>query len=182
MAKPPSWNEIRSNASVFSARWAKDSKENAEAQTFWNEFLQVFGVDRKRVATFEKQAKRTSTNSRGRIDLLWPGTLVAEHKSAGLNPEEAEGQALDYLDDLTEEEVPAFVLSSDFRQIRLLNLNAAKLETTTIQVSDLAKEVDRFGFIAGYSQRDLEPIEEEAANIEAARLMASFYEALSADG
>jgi hypothetical protein len=61
MAKPPSWNEIRANAQEFAARWEGTTDENAEAQTFWNEFLGIFGVDRKRVASFEARAKRTST-------------------------------------------------------------------------------------------------------------------------
>jgi len=38
------WNEIRSNAMQFSRDWEGVAKENAEAQTFWNEFLNVFGV------------------------------------------------------------------------------------------------------------------------------------------
>ena len=83
MSKPPSWNEIRTNAQQFATRWEGTSDENAESQSFWNEFLGIFGIDRKRVATFEARAKRESTGGRGRIDLLWPGTLVAEHKSAG---------------------------------------------------------------------------------------------------
>lgn len=47
-----------------------------------------------------------TTGRQGRIDLFWPGTLVWEHKSAGKNLEEAERQALDYLDDLDSESVP----------------------------------------------------------------------------
>lgn len=81
VSKPPSWNEIRTNAQQFATRWEGTNDENAESQSFWNEFLGIFGIDRKRVATFEARAKRESTGGRGRIDLLWPGTLVAEHKS-----------------------------------------------------------------------------------------------------
>lgn len=48
------WNEIRIRVAQFSERWADAVKENAEVQTFWNEFLAVYGVDRRRVAAFER--------------------------------------------------------------------------------------------------------------------------------
>ena len=40
---PISWNEIRQNAIRFARDWSGAS-ENAEKQTFWNEFFEVFGV------------------------------------------------------------------------------------------------------------------------------------------
>ena len=181
MAKPPSWNAIRANATAFAARWEGVVEENAEAQTFWNEFLAIFGVDRRRVATFEARAQRTSTGGRGRIDLLWPGTLVAEHKSAGQDLDAAESQAIDYLDSLSEQEYPSAVLTSDFTRVRIRDL-AGDNAAYTFALADLATEVDRFGFIAGYARRDLSPVQEEAANIAAARMMADLYERLAADG
>jgi erythromycin esterase-like protein len=54
---PLSWNEIKSRASAFVLEW-KDSqtvREKAEAQTFETEFLNIFGVDRKKVALFEHE-------------------------------------------------------------------------------------------------------------------------------
>jgi hypothetical protein len=47
---PLSWNEIRNRAHEFSKRWEGESSERAEAQSFWNEFFSVFGIERKRVA------------------------------------------------------------------------------------------------------------------------------------
>ncbi|MGI8746766.1 MAG: type IIL restriction-modification enzyme MmeI, partial [Deinococcus sp.] len=77
---PLSWNDIRTRAAMFAREWKDAVKENAEAQTFWNEFFAVFGVDRKRVAAFEKKVTQISgASGRGRIDLLWPGKLLAEH-------------------------------------------------------------------------------------------------------
>ena len=71
------WNEIRTRAAQFAERWQDAVKENAEAQTFWNEFLAVYGIDRRRVAAFERKVKGLEKGSgRGRIDLLWPGLFV----------------------------------------------------------------------------------------------------------
>ena len=119
VSKPPSWNEIRTNAQQFATRWEGTSDENAESQSFWNEFLGIFGIDRKRVATFEARAKRESTGGRGRIDLLWPGTLVAEHKSAGKDLATAETQALDYLESIDIKDFPGVIVTSDFGNFRV---------------------------------------------------------------
>lgn len=52
----------------------------------------------------------------------------------------------------------------------------------TIALEDLEREIDRFGFIAGYSTRHLSAAAEQGANIEAAVLMGRLYEALANDG
>ena len=82
---PLSQKEIRDNALQFSHDWADGSRERAESQTFWNEFFQIFGIERRRVATFEEPVKKLA-DKRGSIDLFWKGTLVVEHK-VSRNPE-----------------------------------------------------------------------------------------------
>ena len=181
MGKPPSWNEIRTNAQEFATRWEGTSDENAEAQTFWNEFLGIFGIDRKRVATFEARARRESTGGRGRIDLLWPGTLVAEHKSAGKDLAAAEGQALDYLESIDVKDFPGVIVTSDFGTLRVRDLGGDNVPFT-FPLVDLPREIDRFGFIAGYRQRKFGDKDEEEANIRAAGLMGDLYEELSRTG
>jgi hypothetical protein len=181
VSKPPSWNEIRANARAFVARWEGTTDENAEAQTFWNEFLAIFGVDRKRVASFEARAKRTSTGGRGRIDLLWPGTLVAEHKSTGKDLGDAEDQALDYLESIDVKDFPGVVVTSDFAHFRVRDLGGDNTAHTFV-LDQLPSEIDRFAFIAGYQQRKFGDQDEVAANIAAAKLMARLYEELSING
>jgi hypothetical protein len=56
---PLSQKEIRDNALKFAHEWADVSRERAEAQTFWNEFFMIFGIERRRVATFEEPVKKT---------------------------------------------------------------------------------------------------------------------------
>ena len=75
-----SWIEIQSRALQFSKKW-KDAKDEAsEAQSFLNEFFEIFGVDRKRIATFEKKVPMSS-NRNGYIDLLWKGVILVEMKA-----------------------------------------------------------------------------------------------------
>jgi len=181
VSKPPSWNEIRDNAKQFAKRWEDTSDENAEAQSFWNEFLNIFGIDRKRVGYFEARAMRESTGGRGRIDLFWPGVLVAEHKSAGKDLAAAEVQALDYLQSIDVKDFPGVVVTSDFANFRIRDLGGDNI-AFTFPLAELPREIERFGFIAGYSQRVFGDKEEEEANIRAARLMGDLYEELARTG
>jgi hypothetical protein len=42
-----SWNEIRCLAITFSKEWTGARREQAEKQTFWNEFFQNCGIRRR---------------------------------------------------------------------------------------------------------------------------------------
>jgi hypothetical protein len=64
---PLPWTEIRDRAIKFSREWQDAGSERAEAQTCWNELFEVFGVPRRRVASFEEPAKKQGER-RGRID------------------------------------------------------------------------------------------------------------------
>ncbi len=54
---PISWNEIKSRALSFSKEWPDETSEDAEAKSFWDGFFYVFGISRKRVASFEEPVK-----------------------------------------------------------------------------------------------------------------------------
>ena len=92
---PLSWTEIRDRAATFRKDWKEVTSEQAESQSFRSEFLNVFGVNRRRVAIFEKQVtmKRTKSVKNGHIDLFWPGKLLVEMKSAGQDLDKAFEQA-----------------------------------------------------------------------------------------
>ena len=47
-----SWNEIKARAARFADEWRNAHYERGESQTFYNEFFEVFGVTRRRVASF----------------------------------------------------------------------------------------------------------------------------------
>ncbi len=129
--------QIRTNARKFAAEWKGATYEQSDAQTYMAEFLAIFGIERKRVVVFEQYAKRTSTSGDGRIDLFWPGALVWEHKSAGKSLNDAEAQALDYLDDLDQANSPEVVITSDFQSIGILDLTADAPKAHTIALTDL---------------------------------------------
>lgn len=52
-----SWNEIRARAAKLAQEWEGASCEKGEAQNFYNDFFDVFGVTRRRVASFESRSR-----------------------------------------------------------------------------------------------------------------------------
>ncbi len=178
---PLSWNEIRQNAIAFSRDWIDETRESAEAQTFWNDFFQVFGVRRRTVASFEEPVRNLGGDF-DFIDLFWPGTLLAEHKSRGRSLDKAESQAMGYIralvDDDREQEVPQYIVVSDFARIALHDLESDR--TVEFPLADLHDHIHAFAFIAGYRTEILDP--EDPANIEAAELLAELHDTLEAGG
>ena len=172
-----SWNEIRSRALAFSQEYRDATRENAESQSFYNDFFNVFGISRRRVASFEAPAKKLGAK-RGRIDLFWKGTLLAEQKSAGLDLEAAYGQALDYFPSLKEEELPKYVLVSDFQRFELYDLESGKEHR--FNLADLHQHVELFGFIAGYQKREFR--DQDPVNIEASERMGKLHDVLKESG
>ena len=174
---PLSWNEIKSRAVEFSKKWEDETSEDAEAQTFWNGFFEVFGIERKRVAAFEAFVKKLG-DKEGFIDLFWPGTLIVEHKSKGKDLTKAYEQALDYFHGLKEVELPKYVLVSDFSNFRLYDLETGK--QSEFELKDLQKHVELFGFIAGYQKQEIR--QQDPANIKAAELMAELHDTIAGIG
>ena len=118
---PISWNEIKSRAFSFSKQWDGETSEEAEAKSFWDGFFYVFGISRKRIASFEEPVKKLG-DRQGYIDLFWKGTLIVEHKSRGKNLDRAYAQALDYFPGIAERDLPRYIIVSDFARIRLYDL------------------------------------------------------------
>ncbi len=172
-----SWNEIKDRAVKFSRDWKDESRENAEAKSFWDDFFNVFGISRRRVATFEEPVKKLN-NKYGFIDLFWKGTLLVEHKSKGKSLEKAYCQALDYFNGLKEHELPRYVLVSDFETFRIYDLDE-NIETE-FHIKDFYKNIKLFGFIAGYQKHIYK--DEDPVNIKAAELMGKLHDQLKVSG
>ncbi|MDT7543600.1 MAG: hypothetical protein QOE33_3504 [Acidobacteriota bacterium] len=169
--------EIRNNAVSFVHEWKETTRERAEAQTFWNEFLEIFGVRRRRVAVFEKAVKKTSGNY-GAIDLFWRGVLLVEHKSRGLNLDKATSQAFEYLENLPENELPKCVIISDFGDFRLFDLETDEEHAFTLE--ELPDKIHLFGFISGYTKRTYK--DQDPVNIVVAEKMGDLHDALLESG
>ncbi len=172
-----SWNEIRSRAITFSKEWEDESRENAESQSFWNDFFSVFGVARKRVATFEKPVNKLG-DKKGSIDLLWKGVILVEHKSRGKDLAKAYQQAKDYFPGIKDHELPRYILVSDFEIFKLYDLEEDSQEE--FHIGEFYKYIKLFGFMAGYTTHKLR--EEDPVNIKAAELLGKLHDNLKETG
>lgn len=184
MDKARSFEEIYRQADQFVLNW-KDAAgdERQEAQMFVRDLLSVYGLSDSRAALYERRAQRSSTGAQGYIDALVPGILAIEMKSEGKSLAKAEEQALDYLQGLPDAEFPDWVLTSDFKTFRLLNLKeGSDTHAAEWDLQDFHEHADKLSFLAGYGQRVLSFEEREAASVKAAQLMASLYEGLADSG
>ncbi len=173
---PLSWNEIKTRAVSFSKEWESTHREEADAKEFLIEFLNIFGITRKRVGTFEHKVKKLNETD-GYIDLLWPGMLLVEMKSRGKDLEKAYKQAKEYCHGLKEHELPKLILISDFHSFDLYNEDGEK---TSFILPDLIKQIQLFAPLAGYVKRTYK--EQDPVNIQAAERMGKLHDKLKAIG
>ena len=189
-----SWNEVRDRAIKFTRQWIGETSERAEAKTFWDEFFDVFGLQRRTVASFEEPV-RNLKGQYGFIDLFWSGKLLVEHKSMGQDLGKAGSQAFRYIQDLARDgrtdEIPRYVILSDFARIVLHDLEPDdqqdlplfdrwRVRTIDIPLAELHKHVREFAFIKGEKPVRLDP--EDPANFKAAEMMANLHDTLKAGG
>lgn len=172
-----SWNEIKARAARFADEWKSAHYERSESQTFYNEFFEVFGVKRRRVASFEEPVKKLG-DERGFIDLFWKGVLLVEQKSAGRDLSRAKQQALDYFPGLKEHELPRFVLVSDFETFELYDLEEDTTSRFTLR--QLPNHIEEFGFILGVQKRSFR--DQDPVNIAASEIMGKLHDALKESG
>jgi hypothetical protein len=177
---PLNWNEIKSRAIEFSKEWDGVFSEDADAKPFLVAFFNVFGLNQRKVATFEHKVKKLD-NGDGYIDLLWKGQILIEMKSKGKDLTKAFGQAKGYLHGLGQFELPKYVLVSDFERFRLYDLEEkGDTEYHEFLLKDLVSNVEHFGFIAGYQKKIYR--EEDPVNIKAAELMGKLHDRLKEIG
>lgn len=114
-------------ARLFAQKYADAKSEKQLAQSFWRDFfVQVCEVDDLLSAgiEFEYPVKSQATKNTQFVDVLWPGILLVEHKSAGKSLDKAEEQARDYLVSLdASKRSPVFIVS-DFARIRIVEVFA----------------------------------------------------------
>ena len=192
---PLSWNEIKSRAAAFINDWknkAPTAREEADAQSFQIEFFHIFGVDRKKVAIFEKKVKLyrdrqglflnsgTDDNTAGYIDLLWKGRILIEMKSPGKDLERAYEQAKSYALALDKKDFPKAILICDFVNFHYYNL-LEDGKQYRFQLPQLLEHIELFSDLAGYKESD--PFKRwDPVNIEAAVKMGELHQRLKEIG
>lgn len=169
-----SWNLIQDRAVEFVAKWQGETYEKGESQSFWSDFLNIYGIDRKRYGAFFEYAIKKNGGKQGFIDMFWPGKLLAEQKSAGRDLSKANTQAFDYLHNMPDHDLPQAIVVSDFATFQFINLDTR--EKVEFKLEDLPKNLKLFAFLLGEQSRHL--AEENPVNRKAAEAMARLHNEL----
>ena len=185
-----SLNAIRKNCAKFAHEWSDCvGDEKQEGHEFMRELMQCFGITKRKAISYERRSNRASTGRQGYIDALIPGKARIEKKAAGKALDKAEEQALDYNHDLADVETPRLLIISDFRHVRIVDLDSEMATDgsgdagrTEFRLAQLPDHVDDLKFLAGYGMVQVGSREQEEASIRAARVMADLYEALDGSG
>lgn len=163
----------------FARKWRNTSREASDSQSFLNDFFNVFGIDRKRVATFETKVPM-GRHRNGYIDLLWRGVILIEMKSIGKSLDKAFGQARDYAFHLEDEELPEYIMVCDFLNIRLYRMFTG--QQWEFKTAHLHKNVKLFSDLAGYKTFAQLPTDDKEVDIKAAEKMAKLHDILKSHG
>ena len=176
-----SLNEIRRRTCEFILNWkdkVASAREEADAQTFETDFLNIFGVPRNKIAIFEHKVKLLD-GAAGYIDLLWKSYILIEMKSPGKDLSKAYEQAKRYAQALPDAELPKVILISDFENFHCYNLEKSG-EFVSFTLEELAENIGFFSFLAGY--KEIEDKKADAVNIEAAEKMGRLHDTLKEIG
>lgn len=134
-------------AKIFVKEFTNATKENAETQTFYNEFFAIFGIKRRDVARYEESIRIIDAlpgNPPKRIDVFWPGVLLIEQKSKGKDLDKANKQANEYYKLLDQSVQPNYIMSSDFKTFHLYKVGG---DVKKFNLNELVDNLHLFGFM-----------------------------------
>lgn len=174
-------------AAEFAKRWEGRGYEKGDSQVFWMELLtEVFGVTNiSGFIRYEEQVKVDKTNF---IDGHIPSTKVLiEQKSLGkdlrkgilqsdgsiLNPYQ---QAKRYVASLKLSEHPRWVVTCNFSEFLVYDMEQPNAEPEQILLKNLGKEYYRLQFLVNEKSEHIK--KEERVSIEAGEIVANIYDAL----
>ncbi len=181
-------NEKKKAAKAFADYWADKGYEKGQSQSFWLSLLRdVFEVEHpEQYVVFEEQVKIDRAN--GFIDVMIPSTKVMiEQKGANkdlrkgivqsdgsvLNPFQ---QAKRYIVDLPLSEHPRWVITCNFKEFLIYDMEKPTGEPESILLKDLPTEYYRLGFLVEEKSELLH--REEQISIKAGELVGKLYDAI----
>ena len=180
--------ERKKAAKAFAETWKDRGYEKGESQSFWLSLLRdVFGVEHpEQYVRFEQQAKIDRAN--GFIDVMIPSTRVMIEQK-GITKDlrkgilQSDGQILNpfqqakrYIVELPLSEHPRWVITCNFKEFLIYNMENPKGEPESILLEDLPKEYYRLQFLVEEKSELLH--REEQISLKAGELVGKLYEAI----
>ncbi len=179
--------EQQKAAAKFAEFWQGKGYEKGESQTYWLTLLnQVFGIEHpEQFIQFEQQVQLDHTSF---VDARISETKVMiEQKSLGKNLGEgikqSDGsllnpfqQAKRYADSLPNSQRPRWIVTCNFAEWWVYDLEHPNDEPQKIQLANLEKEYDRLRFLVDQGNEHIK--QEEKVSKDAGKLVAQIYDAL----
>ena len=180
--------ETEKAAKRFVENWRGKGYEKGESQKFWIELLeQVFGVENApQFVQFEDQVK--IDKSTGFIDVMIPSThVMIEQKSIekdlrkGIKQSDGSmltpfQQAKRYSAELSYSQRPRWIVTCNFREFLVYNMENPNGEPESILLENLAKEYYRLSFLVDEGNGNIK--REEEISIKAGEIVGRLYDAL----
>ncbi len=176
----------REAARQFIYRWRKKGNEDQDARSYWLELLtDILGVERatERV-NFEKKVVGSDGNTK-RIDVYIPETRVLiEQKSLGIaldKPQAGHGgktpyeQAKEYDNGLPFDEKARWIVTSNFAEIWIYDMNQRRPEPVKLALEDLQTKYHMLDFLI--DRKTKEVTDEMKLSLDAGRLVGQIYDA-----
>ena len=184
-------NNISIAAKAFAAKWKGQGYEKGQTQQFWMELLQkVYGVnDPFSFIEFEGQVKNLSSTSF--MDAYIASTKVLiEQKSIkvdlGEGIRQSDGsiltpfeQAKKYVVDMPLSKHPRWVVTCNFREFRVYDMEKPLGDPEVITLDELEKEYYRLQFLVDDTKEMLK--KEEEVSMAAGRIIGEIYDAFRAE-
>ena len=174
-------------AKAFSEFWQGKGYEKGESQTYWLTLLnQVFGIEHpEQFILFEQQVQLDHTSF---VDTrILETKVMIEQKSLGKNLGEgikqSDGtflnpfqQAKRYADSLPNSQRPRWIVTCNFAEWWVYDLEHPNDEPQKIQLANLEKEYDRLRFLVDQGNEHIK--QEEKISKDAGKLVAQIYDGL----
>ena len=174
-------------AAVFVAHWTGKGYEKGESQLFWTTLLnQIFGIEHpEQFIVFEQQVQLDHTSF---VDARIPSTKVMiEQKSLGKNLAEgikqSDGSVLNpfqqakrYADTLPNSQRPRWIVTCNFAEFWVYDLEHPNDEPQKILLANLEKEYERLSFLVEAGNEHIK--REMEVSVKAGQLVGKIYDLL----
>ena len=180
--------EIRKAAKEFAEFWKDKGYEKGESQSYWLSLLRnVYGVENpEQFVVFEEKVKLDHTSF---IDVMIPSThVMIEQKSIEKNLRngirQSDGsvltpfqQAKRYSAELPYSKRPRWIITCNFKEILVYDMENPNGEPESILLENLPKEYYRLNFLVDTGNENIK--REEEISIKAGEIVGKLYDALS---
>ena len=179
--------EQKKAAKEFAERWKDKGYEKGQSQSFWNDLLEhVYGVEN--TVDFINYEDKVHLDHTAFIDGFIKSThVMIEQKSLGKNLrkpiKQSDGslltpfqQAKRYSAELPYDDRPRWIITCNFAEFLVYDMNKPNSEPEQIMLKDLPKDYYRLSFITKQKSEMLK--KEERISIQAGELVGKLYDAI----